>query len=130
MGEGAAMSLEVSDITLVDSNLTKLLYVIQMGSRVVRTVQENIALSLCCKLAVVALTFGGYMTLMYAIVSDLGVMLLVTLNGMKLIPNDSANLSHYSQSRRCQRKNTLKTRRSDSFDGSDSSENDERLELL
>jgi Zn2+/Cd2+-exporting ATPase len=93
MGEGAALAMEMSDVTLMDSNLSKLLYVIHMGSKVLRTIRENILLSLLCKLAVVALTFGGYMTLLYAIASDVGVMLLVTLNGMKLLPRSDEAIS-------------------------------------
>lgn len=87
MGEGAAVSMEMSDVTLMDSNLTKLQVVLEMGRRVRRTVRENIALSLFCKLAVVCLTFLGFMTLLYAIASDVGVMLVVTLNGMRLLPS-------------------------------------------
>jgi len=90
MGEGAALAMEMSDVTLMDSNLSKIVYLLEMGSRVLQTIRENILLSLFCKLAVVVLTFGGYMTLMYAIASDVGVMLLVTLNGMKLIPGNTA----------------------------------------
>ena len=86
MGEGAALSMEMSDVTLMDSlmdsNISKLVYVLKMGARVMGTVRENIFLSLVCKMAVVGLTFAGYMTLLYAIASDVGVMLLVTLNGM------------------------------------------------
>jgi Cd2+/Zn2+-exporting ATPase len=89
MGEGAAMALEMSDITLMDSKLSKLTYAVQMGRRVLRTVKENIAVSLLAKFAVVLLTFAGKMTLLYAIASDVGIMLLVTLNGMKLLPNTS-----------------------------------------
>ena len=89
MGEGAAMALEMSDVTLMDSKLSKLTYAIQMGRRVLRTVKENIAVSLLAKLAVVILTFAGKMTLLYAIASDVGIMLLVTLNGMKLLPSTS-----------------------------------------
>ncbi|KAL7574472.1 hypothetical protein ACA910_015839 [Epithemia clementina (nom. ined.)] len=86
MGEGASLAMEMSDVTLMDSNLHKLVYVIQMGRRVVSTIQENVLMSLACKLIVVSLTFLGYMTLLLAIASDVGVMLLVTLNGMKLLP--------------------------------------------
>jgi Zn2+/Cd2+-exporting ATPase len=86
MGEGAALALEMSDVTLMDSNLDKLLYCIKMGTRVMNTIQENILMSLVCKTVVVALTFFGKMTLLYAIASDVGVMLIVTLNGMKLLP--------------------------------------------
>jgi len=88
MGSGASSAMEVSDITLMDDthSLQKLVYVLNMGTRVMTTVRENILLSLLCKLVVVILTFAGYMTLMWAIVSDVGVMLLVTMNGMKLLP--------------------------------------------
>ena len=89
MGEGAAVAMEMSDVTLMDSNLSKILYVLKMGSRVMCTVRENILLSLFCKLVVVGLTFAGYMTLLYAIASDVGVMLLVTVNGMKLLPRNT-----------------------------------------
>ncbi len=87
MGEGAAVALEMSDVTLMDSRLTKLPYVIQMGQRVLRTVKENIIMSFFAKLVVILLTFIGRMTLWSAIAADVGVMLLVTLNGMKLLPN-------------------------------------------
>lgn len=86
MGDGAALALEMSDVTLMESNLEKIPYLLQMGSRVKRVVQENIFLSLGCKVVVVVLTFLGKMTLLYAIASDVGVMLLVTMNGMKLLP--------------------------------------------
>jgi magnesium-transporting ATPase (P-type) len=85
-GVGTALAMEMSDVTLMDSNLQKLEYVLNMGTRVVFTIQENICMSLACKVLVVVLTFAGYMTLLYAIASDVGVMLLVTLNGMKLLP--------------------------------------------
>ncbi|GKY93554.1 hypothetical protein MPSEU_000322800 [Mayamaea pseudoterrestris] len=88
MGEGAAIAMEMSDVTLLDSNLEKLVYVLQMGKRVTHTIRENIILSLLCKLVVVALTFAGSMTLLFAIASDVGVMLLVTLNGLKLLPRE------------------------------------------
>lgn len=100
MGEGAAMALEMSDVTLMDSRLTKLPYVIEMGQRVLRTVKENIIISFVAKFAVVVLTFSGKMTLLYAIASDVGVMLLVTINGMKLLPNDSFDLTRKNRSRR------------------------------
>jgi Cd2+/Zn2+-exporting ATPase len=48
----------MSDITLMDSKLTKLSYVIKMGRRVLRTVQENICISLAAKMVVVGLTFA------------------------------------------------------------------------
>jgi Cd2+/Zn2+-exporting ATPase len=87
MGEGAAMAMEMSDVTLMDSHLTKLSYTIKMGRRVLRTVKENICLSLLAKAGVVVATFMGKMTLLLAIAADVGIMLIVTLNGMKLLPS-------------------------------------------
>ncbi|GAX29128.1 hypothetical protein FisN_7Hh274 [Fistulifera solaris] len=87
MGEGAALAMEMSDITLMDSNLDKLTYIIELGRKVMITIRENILLSLACKIVVVSLTFLGKMTLLYAIASDVGVMLIVTLNGMKVLPS-------------------------------------------
>ena len=86
MGEGAALAMEMSDVTLMDSNLTKLLFSMKIGAKVIITVQENIAISVTVKLIVIALTFAGKMTLLAAIASDVGVMLLVSINGMKLLP--------------------------------------------
>jgi Cd2+/Zn2+-exporting ATPase len=94
MGEGAALAMEMSDVTLMDSNLHKLLYSIKMGIRVLLTIRENIVMSLLVKLIVVGFTFAGKMTLLLAIVADVGIMLLVTLNGMKLLPGLKEEKEH------------------------------------
>lgn len=85
MGEGASVAMEMSDVTLMDSNLSKLLFSMNMGAKVIRTVKENIVFSMLVNLIAVVFTFMGKMTLFLAIISDVGVMLLVTLNGMKLL---------------------------------------------
>jgi Cd2+/Zn2+-exporting ATPase len=97
MGEGAALAMEMSDVTLMDSNLKKLLFSIKTGKKVLLTVQENIAFSVIAKVVVIILTFVGKMNLLGAIVSDVGVMLCVSINGMKLLPNLN------SRRRLCQR---------------------------
>jgi Zn2+/Cd2+-exporting ATPase len=94
MGEGAALAMEMSDVTLMDSKLSKVVYTINMGKKVVVTIQENIFLSVLVKVIVVALTFLGKMTLLTAIASDLGIMLLVTLNGVKLLPSNTSDASN------------------------------------
>jgi Cd2+/Zn2+-exporting ATPase len=85
MGDGAALAMEMSDVTLMDSNLSKLLFSMELGAKVITTVKQNIALSMLVNSIAVVLTLFGRMTLLWAIVSDVGVMLLVTLNGMKLL---------------------------------------------
>ena len=106
MGSGAALALETCDITLMDSNLKKLVYSIDMGKRVLCTVKENILFSLLSKLVVVGLTFASKTTLLIAIATDLGVMLLVTLNGMKLLSD--RNIVDFEESHA---KNTAKQKR-------------------
>eukprot|EP00566_Odontella_aurita_P003386 CAMPEP_0113583338 /NCGR_PEP_ID=MMETSP0015_2-20120614/32457_1 /TAXON_ID=2838 /ORGANISM="Odontella" /LENGTH=1507 /DNA_ID=CAMNT_0000488195 /DNA_START=371 /DNA_END=4894 /DNA_ORIENTATION=- /assembly_acc=CAM_ASM_000160 len=87
MGAGAALAMETSDITLMDSNLNKLLYSICIGKRVLRTILENVIFSLLAKAVVMGFTFAGRSSLWAAIASDVGAMLIVTLNGMKLLPS-------------------------------------------
>lgn len=87
MGEGAALAMETSDVTLMNSNLNKLLYIIRMGRRVVRTIIENVVFSLATKAIVMGFAFAGRAGLWAAIATDVGSMLIVTLNGMKLLPS-------------------------------------------
>lgn len=87
MGEGAALAMETSDVTLMDSNLNKLLFITRMGRRVTRTIIENVVFSLACKAVVMGFAFAGRAGLWAAIATDVGSMLVVTLNGMKLLPS-------------------------------------------
>jgi len=87
MGAGASLAMETADVTLLDSNLKKLLKSVRLGRRVNRTIIENIVFSLTVKIVVMGLTFAGYTSLWAAIGSDVGAMLIVTFNGMKLLPS-------------------------------------------
>lgn len=106
MGEGgAALAMDTSDVVLIGSDLTKLLFSIRMGRRVIRTIIQNVIFSLAVKAIVMGFAFAGKATLWAAIVSDVGAMLLVTLNGMKLLPssrkvknNDLARASNDNES--------------------------------
>ena len=86
MGDGCELAMETADVTLLDSNLEKLEYSIQMGRRVIRKIKENIIFSLVVKLTVLGFTLAGSGKLWAAIASDVGAMLLVTLNAMTLLP--------------------------------------------
>jgi len=87
MGEGAALAMDTADVTLMDSNLNKLLYTLRMGRRVIRTIIENVTFSLAVKAIVGGFAFAGRASLWAALASDVGAMLVVTLNGMKLLPS-------------------------------------------
>jgi hypothetical protein len=87
MGAGAALAMETADVTLLDSNLEKLEYSIAMGQRVIRKIQENIIFSLAVKFTVLGFTLVGRTHLWAAIASDVGAMIVVTLNSMMLLPS-------------------------------------------
>jgi hypothetical protein len=76
----------VQDVTLLDSNLRKLVDSISMGRRVIRKIKENIVFSVAVKLLVLGFALVGKAHLWAAIASDVGAMILVTLNGMMLLP--------------------------------------------
>merc|ERR1712176_1062380 len=52
MGEGAALAMETADVTLMDSNLSKLSFSIKMGRSVIRKIRENVVFSILVKLIV------------------------------------------------------------------------------
>ena len=72
MGVGAALAMETANVTLLDSNLKKLQFSIEMGRRVLRTIKQNVAFSLILKAIVLGFTVMGKMALWAAIVSDVG----------------------------------------------------------
>ena len=86
MGAGAALAMETADVTLLDSNLEKLEYSIRMGRRVIAKIKENVAFSLGVKFVVLGFALTGRTSLWAAIASDVGAMILVTLNAMLLLP--------------------------------------------
>jgi hypothetical protein len=87
MGAGAALAMETSDVTLLDSQLDKLVYSIRMGRRVIIKIRENVIFSFAVKAIVVGFTLSGHVSLWAAIAADVGAMLIVTLNGMMLLPS-------------------------------------------
>ena len=90
MGNGAALAMETSDVTLMDSNLEKLVWTINMGKRTRHCIIQNVLFSLISKAIVVAITFVGHIplqaTLWAAIATDVGGAMVVTLNAMRLLP--------------------------------------------
>ena len=93
MGAGAAIAMDSADVTLLDSDLRKLITLVKLSKQVSWTIIENVIFSLFVKFVVMALTFAGYTSLWAAIGSDVGAMLIVTTNGMKLLPSKKSILN-------------------------------------
>ena len=89
MAEGAALSTETADVTLLDSNLEKMEYSIRMGRRVTSKIVQNVIFSVVVEFVVLGFALSGKTQLWAAIGSDVGAVLVVTLNAMALLPRPS-----------------------------------------
>ena len=84
-GAGTDTALETADVALMNDNLNKLPFTIQLSRKTLRIIKQNITLSLVVKLAALLLVVPGWLTLWIAIFADMGMTLIVTLNGLRLL---------------------------------------------
>lgn len=84
MGAAASpQALETADIALLADNVTQLPTAIRIAKQVRGLIRQNVALTLAVKALFFVLAFVGMTSLWLAIVADVGMSLLVTLNGMR-----------------------------------------------
>ncbi len=81
---GIDIALETADVVLVDSDLRKLAYAVELSPRTVLIVQQNVVFSLVTKGLFLLLGTFGFVGLAVAVLADTGTSLLVTANGMRL----------------------------------------------
>lgn len=84
-GAGTDTALETADIALMNDDLTKLPFTIKLSRKTLQIIKQNITLSIVVKLLALLLVVPGWLTLWIAIFADMGVTLLVTLNGLRLL---------------------------------------------
>jgi Cd2+/Zn2+-exporting ATPase len=82
---GTDAALETADIALMADDLSKLPFTIGLSRRALGVIRANIALSLIVKGLFLALAVGGKATLWMAVFADMGMSLLVTLNGLRML---------------------------------------------
>ena len=82
---GSDAALETADIVLMSDDLRRVPYVVELGRRTLRNIQQNIALSLLIKGLFLLLALSGVATLWMAVFADMGTSLIVTLNGLRLL---------------------------------------------
>ena len=84
-GGGTAQAMETADITLLSGDLRSLPFLFRLSRATMRTIRVNVAASLGAKLLVLLLIVLGFGTMWLAVLADVGIALLVTLNGMRLL---------------------------------------------
>jgi Cd2+/Zn2+-exporting ATPase len=82
---GTDAALETADIALMADDLSQLPFTIGLSRRALRIIQANIGLSLAIKGLFLLLAIGGTATLWMAVFADMGMSLLVTLNGLSVL---------------------------------------------
>lgn len=84
-GAGTDTALETADVALMGDDLQKLPFIVRLSRQTLKVIKQNITFSLGIKLLALLLVIPGWLTLWIAIVADMGAMLLVTLNGLRLM---------------------------------------------
>jgi Cd2+/Zn2+-exporting ATPase len=82
-GAGSAQALETADVVLMTDDLYQLPYAVRLSRFARRLILQNVTLSLGMKIAFLALALVGGASLWMAILADVGMSLVVTLNAMR-----------------------------------------------
>lgn len=81
---GSDIAIENADIALLNDNLAILPYLIKLGKKAVGIIKFNIALAISIKLLFLVLATYGLSNLSLAIFADVGITILVIINGLRL----------------------------------------------
>lgn len=82
-GAGSPQALETADVALLADDLTQLPFAIRLARFARHLIVQNVVLSFGVKAVFLALAAFGLTSLWLAILADVGMALLVTLNGMR-----------------------------------------------
>ncbi|WP_233702195.1 heavy metal translocating P-type ATPase [Iodobacter ciconiae] len=85
---GTDTAIETADVALMDDDLRKIPEFIRLSQATHRILVQNITLALLVKALFLGLTLAGHGTLWMAVFADMGVSLLVVLNGLRLLRKD------------------------------------------
>ncbi len=83
----SAQAMETADITLMQADLAQLPFALNLSRTAMNTIRFNIAFAIGIKAIFMFLATLGLSTMWMAVVADMGISILVTLNGMRLLRN-------------------------------------------
>jgi Cd2+/Zn2+-exporting ATPase len=82
---GTDAALQAADVALMTDDLERLPRAMRLARRAARVMRQNVVASLLVKGLFVILAPLGFVTLVAAVAADMGMSLLVTLNGLRLL---------------------------------------------
>ncbi|MBA5689644.1 heavy metal translocating P-type ATPase [Rugamonas apoptosis] len=82
---GTDTAMETANVALMDDDLRKVAYFMRLSARAHAILVQNIALALAIKAVFLVLAVAGYSTLWMAVFADMGVSLMVVVNGLRLL---------------------------------------------
>lgn len=85
MGKGTDSAIETADVVLMQDHLGKLPTAVNIAKRVNSLIKLNISIALGLKIIALLLTIPGWLTLWFAILSDMGATILVTLISLTIL---------------------------------------------
>ena len=81
---GSDAAIEASDVVVMNDDLNKICDAIKISKKTMRVVWQNIALSLGVKFGIMALAVPGAANLWLAVFGDVGVLIVASLNALRL----------------------------------------------
>jgi len=84
MGSGTDVASLCSDVIITDNNVGKIPDLIKLSKKTARIVKENIYGSIAVKAAALVLSVVGAAPMWVAVLADVGVMVLASLNSLRL----------------------------------------------
>ncbi|MBI5054221.1 MAG: heavy metal translocating P-type ATPase [Chloroflexi bacterium] len=84
-GAASAQAIETADVVLMGNDLRQLPFAVRLSRFARSLIMSNITISIGTKLLFAVLALFGFASLWMAVLADMGVSLLVTLNGMRAV---------------------------------------------
>jgi len=84
-GAGNAQVLETADVVLMKDDLSRLPFAVRLSRQVNRLIRQNVIISLGVKILVAIAAMAGLTPLWMAVFADIGISLIVTLNGLRAL---------------------------------------------
>lgn len=88
-GVGSDAAIEAADVVLMDDNPEQIVKAIKIAKRCLTIVYQNISFSIGIKILCLLAVMFGFSNMWFAIFADVGVMILATLNAMRVLNNRS-----------------------------------------